>query len=223
MEMNMTNTRRLPRINVPDHVENEAAYIRAAQARIAANAAKGARNRWIEESGKEIVELCINFLFESGEFQPTQIIDANGGLEYRTHPLVRASFGEFRSKMIQSELDWGRLTKGQEQAVLRMIDKAKERIAARDAAKDEKRATAKHVGTVGERRDFTLTVKFTTAYETQFGVTHVHVMEDVEGNVVVYKGSKVIGEKGETITVKATIKEHGERDGIAQTIISRPK
>lgn len=219
----MTNTRRAPHINVPDHVENVEAYIRAAQNRIAANAAKSARKRWIAESGEEVVKLCIDFLFQAGEFQPTQIIEAGGGLQYQTHPLVRASSAEFRIKMMQSELEWGRLTKGQEQAVLRMIDKAKERLAARDAEKAEKRATAKHIGTVGERREFTLSVKFTTEYETQFGTTFVHVMEDADGNVVVYKGSKMIGGKGDQIIIKATIKEHGVRDGIAQTIISRPK
>lgn len=205
-------------INVPDHVENEAAYIKAAHARIAANAAKGARNRWIAESGNEIVGICVNFLYESGEFA-RQLIDGN----WVINPIVKASFGVFRSKMIESCDQWGRLTKGQEQAVLGMIDKAKERIAARDAAKAEKAVTAKHVGAIGERREFNLTVKFTTEFESGFGIMHIHVMEDSDGNVIVYKGSKAIGNKGEFITVKATIKEHGERDGIAQTIIARPK
>lgn len=29
--------------------------------------------------------------------------------------------------------------------------------------------------------------------------------------------------KGQRVTLKATVKEHGERDGVKQTIISRPK
>ena len=74
-----------------------------------------------------------------------------------------------------------------------------------------------------ERRDFSLTVKFTTSYFGPFGTTYVYVCADPDGNVIVYKGSATIGKNGEAIKVKATIKEHGIRDGVCQTIIGRPK
>jgi predicted Fe-S protein YdhL (DUF1289 family) len=221
--MTMTNARRLPSIYVPDHVENAQAYIRAAQARIAANAAKGARTRWISESGEEVVTRCVDFLYECGEFAPIKHVNGFGEARFEAHPIVRVSFGDFRTKMIQSESEWGRLTKGQEQAVLRMIEKGQERVAAREAAKAEKAATAKHIGTVGERREFDLTIVFVTSFETQFGTTFVNICEDADANVVVYKGSNLLGGKGEKVQVKATIKAHDHRDGVAQTIISRPK
>mgnify|MGYP000270542888 CR=1 FL=1 len=44
-------------------------------------------------------------------------------------------------------------------------------------------------------------------------------MEDIDGNVVIYKGTKLY--EGFVI-IKATIKEHGERDGVKQTKIARP-
>jgi hypothetical protein len=47
-------------------------------------------------------------------------------------------------------------------------------------------------------------------------------MHDVDGNVVVYKGSNLLGEKGNAVSVKATIKDHDSRDGVKQTKISRP-
>jgi len=220
---NVNAPRRLPSINVPDHIKNAGAYIRATKARIAANAAKGARNRWIAESGEAVVTRCSDFLHERGEFAPIEGTDRFNETHFATHPVVRAAYGAFYSKMRDSLIEWGRLTKGQEQAVLRMIEQAHERIAAREAAKAEKAATAKHIGTVGERRDFDLTIKFMTDFETQFGTTFVHICEDADANVVVYKGSKRIGDKGAQIKIKATIKAHDYRDGVAQTIISRPK
>jgi hypothetical protein len=207
-------TSNLPPISVPAHVENAAAYIRAAQARIMSNRAKGARKIWIDECGESTVQRCVEFLSECGEFAP---------IDGRTHPLVSASLGDFRCKMIESEANWGRLTVNQTTAVLSMIDRAAKRIDDRAAARVEKAATAKHIGAVGERCDFGLRIVFVTSYETQYGTTFVHVMEDADGNVVVYKGSKPIGQKDDAIKIKATIKAHDRRDGIAQTIISRPK
>jgi len=223
---NVNAPRRLPVINVPDHVENEALYIAAAKARIAANARKSARKRWIAESGEAVVNRCEDFLSEYGEFERIPLPDEDTDpdmVRTRPHPVVRAAYGEFYYEMKSSLNEWGRLTKGQEQAVLRMIEKSQERIAAREAAKAEKAATAKHIGTVGERRDFSLTIKFVTFFETQFGLIIVNICEDADANVVVYKGSNRLGEKGAQIKIKATIKAHDVRDGVAQTIISRPK
>jgi hypothetical protein len=58
--------------------------------------------------------------------------------------------------------------------------------------------------------------------EGQFGTSYLHIMNDAQGNVVIYKGTKILGGKTETLTVKATVKEHGERDGVKQTKIARP-
>lgn len=210
-----------PHIEVPDHIENPGQYIAAAHARIAANRIKGARAKWLKESAT--AQRCIDFLCEDGEFAATEIRDEAGYVTKRIpHPVVKASVGEFFGKLYESLRDWGRLTAGQEAACLRMIDKALERRAQRDATIAAKRETAKHIGTVGERREFDLSIKFTTEFETQFGLTFVHVCEDADGNVVVYKGSKVLGQRGDSVVVKATIKAHDYRDGIAQTIITRP-
>lgn len=199
-----------PHIEVPDHIENPGQYIAAAHARIAANRAKGARARWLKES--PTAQRCIDFLFEIGEF------DRASG----QHPTVKAAAGEFYGKLYTSLCDWGRLTPKQEAACLKLIDNAAERLAKREATIAAKRESAKHIGTVGERREFDLGIKFTTSFETQFGFTFVHVCEDADGNVVVYKGSKELGQRGDNVVVKATIKAHDYRDGIAQTIITRP-
>jgi len=51
----------------------------------------------------------------------------------------------------------------------------------------------------------------------------IHVMDDAQGNVVVYKGSKELGSKVDALSLVATVAEHGEREGIRQTVIKRPK
>jgi hypothetical protein len=221
----------MTRIFVPDHIENADAYVRAAELRIANNRRKGNAQRWIAESGQEVVELCRDFLFEEGQFAMIRVENEHGEfVRFNTNPLVKVSLGDFYSKMKFAVIDWGRLSPGQESAVLRMIEKAKARIAEREAAKEAKAASAQHIGTVGERRDFDLTLKFKTIYETRFGFTKIYVMEDDAGNVAVYKGSSYLTrengdalETGDRVKFKATIKAHGERDGVKQTIISRPK
>ena len=44
-----------------------------------------------------------------------------------------------------------------------------------------------------------------------------------QGNVITYKGNSSIGDKGDTNTIKATIKEHTIYNDIQQTIIQRPR
>ena len=86
----------------------------------------------------------------------------------------------------------------------------------------EAAANCTHIGAVGKRAVFTLTLKKRLSFDGQYGTTYVHLMEDAAGNHVVHKGSCISIEEGEEFTVKATVKEHGERDGIKQTILSRP-
>ena len=115
---------------------------------------------------------------------------------------------------------WGGLTEKQGIAVRNSIAKGIER---REAFRAERAAISKHIGTVGERRDFTLTLNHIHQFDGVYGTTYIHILTEGEGNAVVYKGSKKLtGEKGETVTFKATIKAHDARDGVAQTILSRP-
>ena len=210
-------------VYVPDHVENAGAYIRATEARIAANRCKGNRKRWEAESGLDVVNRCLEFLGEYGEFARIEVMDEDGYItSSKPHPLVKASYGEFFSKMNHAVHDWGRLSPGQERAVLAMIARAEERVAGRDKQRAEEAAKAQWIGTVGERREFVLKIVHVHEMIGQYGISYITVMKDDAGNTVVQKGTYV-GYKGCTVTIKATIKEHGERDGVKQTIITRPK
>ena len=95
------------------------------------------------------------------------------------------------------------------------------------ARRDVERAKSQHVGTVGERRDFTLTIKSTSERTSIYGyntpkVQHFTVLRDGD-NVFTYYGSIKLGEVGSVVTFKATIKAHGEYKGTKQTQLTRAK
>jgi len=200
---------------MPLFIENEAAYEAAIERNIANNRRKTGARKFAA-------------LFEDAtviiDFVETRVSDAQVAHWARFgRGMEEASFIDACWAGLQT---FGGLTEKQGLAVRSIIAKNAERKAHYRA----EALTKVHVGTVGERRDFDLTVRFVTDFETQFGITNVFVMEDAEGNVVVYKGAGSLynadgqfAVKGDKISVKATVKEHGERDGVKQTIIARPK
>ncbi|CAB4161249.1 hypothetical protein UFOVP764_40 [uncultured Caudovirales phage] len=132
---------------------------------------------------------------------------------------------KFMGSMASAYDTYGKLTEGQVNAI-------RKGIAARAARKaewaDERaalNAVRTHLGTVGEKGvTMTLTVVHIVVMESAFGTNYLHICEDVDKNVVIYKGNASgFPVKGETATIKATIKEHGVRDGVKQTVIQRPK
>lgn len=192
---------KMPR-NAGAYIENEAAYAEATERRIKENARRGRMRRWLDDPA---------------------VTDRQRLLER----MEENQWHSFLNKMFQSYLEWGSLTEGQERAVrdaLAKLDVRKaEKAAGREAERQVDRGSSKHIGEVGKRQDFALTIQRIPEYEGQFGLTYIHLMKDAGGNVVVYKGGTRLGEPGEAVMVKATVKEHGERDGVAQTVISRPK
>lgn len=222
---------RLPTINVPDHVDNGQAYIKAAHGHIKANAMKGRHKRWLASS--PTAQMVNDFLTYSGEFaSKREWIEADGAWKFiAVNPVIAAAQGDFFDKMQRALGEWGSLSLGQEAAVVNMIERARERIVLRAEKRAAEAASAQWVGEEGERRDFTLTVRAYTAIETAFGMLRIYVMTDEAGNVLVYKGSSLLKNadghnrvsKGDMITMKATIKAHGVRDGVKQTILARPK
>lgn len=97
-------------------------------------------------------------------------------------------------------------------------------------ARDEKRAAARlaetvseHVGTIGQRITLTAaTAKLLTSWEGAYGTTYLYKFTDEQGNVYIWYASRGI-ETHDGMTLKATIKDHNERDGIKQTVITRCK
>jgi hypothetical protein len=91
------------------------------------------------------------------------------------------------------------------------------------------------------RLDLTLTLVNDYVYEGcsysyyDDGTRHIYTFRDADGNCFVWKTQKVIdcydeqteewtdAEVGDTIVMKATVKEHSEYKGTKQTVITRPK
>lgn len=122
------------------------------------------------------------------------------------------SGNDFAKKMLSALDLWGSLTEGQYRALETVVARAKED------------ATSEFVGTPKERRDFTVTIeRIITLPDYGFGVSYLNVARDNNGNVILYKGGKAIGEKGEMVNLKATVKEHKVYNGINQTVVNRPK
>ncbi len=202
-----------------NHIEHEAAYAAAIDRNIRNNARKTRSAKWLATADGKRANA---FLFEHDEFEYTMLADGT----CFTHPVVKACLGDFYTKMHNSVNEWGGLTEGQTNAVLAMIARGKARVAERAKARAEQAAKdadmSGWIGTVGERRVFTLTVRMVFEMEGIYGTSYLHVMHDADGNVIVYKGTNRLGDKGDTVTVKATVKEHDVRDGVKQTKIARP-
>lgn len=183
------------------------AYEAAINRNIRLNANKTRRARWMDMTGAQRAN---EFLFEIGEFAPSMTEE---GRFKALHPVVKASLGDFWQSMRDQVALYGGLTTNQHLAVLSMIERAEKRVAAWKAP------ASQWVGTVGERRMFVLSVRHVITLEGQYGTSYLHIMEDADRNVVIYKGTKLY--EG-IISVKATVKEHGEREGVKQTKIARP-
>jgi len=78
------------------------------------------------------------------------------------------------------------------------------------------------VGEVGQRNDFDVSVKFRLRFENDYGISWLNNLVDAQGNVFIYWG-KCLGDKGDNIKFKATIKEHKVYNGVKQTVVNRPK
>lgn len=201
-------------------IENEARYAAAIQRNIQNNARKTRSVKWLATPEGARANA---FLFELDEFEPTYREDGRFG---DIHPVVKACLGDFWTKMRESVAEWGGLTEGQTKAVLAMIARGEARVAERAKAREDARQAdadkSGWIGAVGERRDFSLVIRTVIEMEGQYGYSYLHVTHDDAGNVVVYKGTKELGERGMRVVVKATVKDHDIRDGVKQTKIARP-
>lgn len=89
----------------------------------------------------------------------------------------------------------------------------------REAVKEAQRSSSEHIGKIGQRMVIELAeMELLTSWETQYGYTYLYKFVDNAGNVLVWFASKTMN----TATrIKATVKDHTERDGVKQTVITR--
>jgi hypothetical protein len=95
-------------------------------------------------------------------------------------------------------------------------------IKATEKAAEATNKTNEWVGTVGKREVFSgLKIVRCTATEGHYGTTFVTGFEDEAGRTFIWFASSKIGDVGEVMDLKATVKEHGEYKGTKQTVITR--
>lgn len=117
-------------------------------------------------------------------------------------------------------------------------DKAMERKAREEARAAGKAAEAErsgYVGKVGERVQFEIaSAVCVSSWDTDYGKTYLQKFTDKDGNVFIWKtGNFVIpdyevgviysGKTEKLVSLKGTVKEHSEYDGVKQTVLTRCK
>jgi hypothetical protein len=153
-----------------------------------------------------------------------EILDAaDAGRDYDNNGNESYKEG-FMGSMAQALDTFGKLSPKQCEAILKGIDARaakKAEWASEKAALDAKRA---HIGAIGQKVTLTLTTVHIIVLDGMYGTNYIHICEDADQNVVIYKGKSFdFPAKGHTATMTATVKDHGVRDGVKQTVIQRPK
>lgn len=135
-----------------------------------------------------------------------------------------ASESDFLTSLVEQIDSIHVLTDKQLSAAQNFINGVRKAKAAKEAE-----MKSEWVGEVGERREFTITVNHTvnlSGYNKWSNLPEfrmLYICDDEVGNRIIYTGSSsLFPEKGESVTIKATVKEHSVRDDVKQTIIKRP-
>jgi len=185
-------------------IENPVAYHNAVKRNIIANAQK----TWRANTER------------AGEIESA----LTDGITYDGHGNFMGYGDDFMGKMAESFYTWGKLSPKQCEAILKGIDARAARRAEWADKKAAIDATREHIGTVGEKTTMTIKVVHIVVLEGSYGTTYINICEDENNNTIIYKGNaNGFPDKGETATITATIKEHGVRNGVKQTVIQRPK
>ena len=148
----------------------------------------------------------------------------NAGRMHNAYGNISGYVEGFIGSMAEAYDKYGKLTEKQSEAILKGIDARAARKAEWADKKAVVDATRAFVGTVGEKITITLKVVHIVELDGSFGTIYINICEDADNNTIIYKGNaKGFPNKDETATITATVKEHGVRNGVKQTVIQRPK
>lgn len=80
-----------------------------------------------------------------------------------------------------------------------------------------------HLGEIGKRSEFTAKITSYGVTSNQYGYVYSFNLKTESGDVIIYKGSKFLGEQNDVLTLKATPSFHGTGDNeFKYTVIKRP-
>lgn len=78
---------------------------------------------------------------------------------------------------------------------------------------------SKYQGMPGDWLEKEITIKKNIAVSNQYGDSHLHVMEDADGNVYVWTTASKSIEENKTMLMRMKVKEHKEYQGVKQTVV----
>jgi hypothetical protein len=126
---------------------------------------------------------------------------------------------------------WGGLTPRQIELIQRIHsgapDEAKLKAEARAAQREAERVASNYMGEVG--KPLTVDCEVLAQTERTYNDTwpprtvYWHLMKDVAGNFVTYRGSNNLGQRGDKVKGTFTVKAHEEYKGAKQTAVQRPR
>ena len=119
---------------------------------------------------------------------------------------------------VANVVDWR--SKGIVASLITAYQYAMDMITKNEKEKEEK-SISNYFGEIGKREEFTLTVIRKSYINTQFGMTTLHQFKDHNGNIATWFSSNKEFDEGETITIKATVKDHKEYKDQKQTVLTR--
>lgn len=191
-------------IYVPTIIEYPHAYEKAKKARIIANATKTFWDTY--EDAADIESFLANGRVhnEDGDF--------------------KSYTDNFVGSLACAYDNYGKLSEKQVLAVRKCIA---DRIARKAEWANKQaliNAQKQHIGTIGEKITVTITCVHIAVINGVYGNNYIHICEDADKNIIIYKGNSLdFPTKGNTATIRATVKDHGVRNGVKQTVIQRPK
>jgi hypothetical protein len=99
----------------------------------------------------------------------------------------------------------------------------KEREERREQERQAASDASNYVGDVGQRLSFKVEeARLLSSWDGMYGKTWLYRFKDEDGNELIWYASKLCEARNGS-TIKATVKDHKERDGVKQTIITRCK
>jgi hypothetical protein len=129
----------------------------------------------------------------------------------RNREFLGSLYGQVRRK--------GTLSEKQLAALQRSIERGRQF----EVERARKAEVSKFIGEAGTRYDFVLKINKTLDFESDFGISTLHIMEDDDGNVFTWFSSSKSLDEGKWYPIRATVKKHTERDGVKQTQLTRGK
>ena len=83
--------------------------------------------------------------------------------------------------------------------------------------------TSEYMGDIGDKITIDVVVTKNITLEGYYGINHMHIMEDEDGNVFVWSTAARDWEEGSEHTITGTVKDHRTYKNVKQTVLTRCK